>query len=114
MTKDLELVAHWEDIVHEVFACTSRFPKAMRFVISNRMCNSALDIMSLLVEAQYTSARKQISLLERANMELTQLRVLLRISVYEKWMSIGGYEELSRKLDEAGKRMYAWKQKKKS
>lgn len=110
MKRDLEVAVLWEDVVHELFVITTRFPKAMRFVISNRITNTALDITSLLVEAQYATIHEQPPLLSKANLLITQLRVLLRISAREQWLSLGQLDLICTQIDVVGKQIYAWKQ----
>ena len=111
MKRNLEVVVQWEDVVHELFGITGRFPKAVRFVIANRITNHALDIMSLLVEAQYAPTKEQLPLLSRASVLITQLRVLLRISARERWLSLGQLDIICTQIDVVGKRIYVWKQK---
>ena len=116
MKRNLEVAVQWEDVVHELFVITGRFPKAVRYVTANRITNLALDIMSLLVEAQYAPTQEQPPLLSRASVLITQLRVLLRISARERWLSLGQLDLICTQIDVVGKRIYAWKetQKKKS
>ena len=116
MKRDLEVAVQWEDVVHELFVITGRFPKSLRFVIANRITNLALDIMSLLVEAQYAPSKTQPEILSTCSILITQLRVLLRISARERWLSLGQLDLICTQIDVVGKRIYAWKetQKKKS
>ena len=111
MKRDLEVAVQWEDVVHELFVITGRFPKSVRFVIANRIANLALDIMSLLVEAQYAPTQEQPPLLSRASVLITQLRVLLRISARERWLSLGQLDLICTQIDVVGKRIYVWRQK---
>ena len=116
MKRDLEVAVQWEDVVHELFVITGRFPKAVRYVTANRITNLALDIMSLLVEAQYAPSKTQPEILSKCSILITQLRVLLRISARERWLSLGQLDLICTQIDVVGKRIYAWKetQKKKS
>ena len=116
MKRDLEVAVQWEDVVHELFVITGRFPKTVRVVIANRITNLALDIMSLLVEAQYAPSKIQPEILSKCSILITQLRVLLRISARERWLSLGQLDLICTQIDVVGKRIYAWKetQKKKS
>jgi len=54
------------------------FPRLQRFVLGERFENAALDLLDLLVEAQFRRDKQE--LLRRANLALVRLRHLLRLA----------------------------------
>lgn len=109
MSREVEAVVLWEDVVHELFAVTNRFPKAQRFVISNRIVTVSLEIAEEMVFAQYAKKDKQADILESVNGKFTQLRLLLRIANRENFLSTGRLSTIVEKIDTVAKMVYGWK-----
>jgi hypothetical protein len=103
----LLLFQHWERVVEEVLKRTGDFPKKARFTFSGRIDNLALDIIEAIVEARYSRKRRRERLHE-VNLKLTRLRVLLRISHQQRYLSHAAYEQLSRLINEAGRMVGGW------
>lgn len=102
----LPLIVHWEKVVHDVLGRTAKFPKHVRFTLSGRIDNLALDIYEALVEARFT--RDKVSTLKRANLALEKLRLLLRLCRDERHLDRGGFEHLARQLEDAGRMLGGW------
>ena len=109
MSRDVEAIVLWEDVVHQLFDITNRFPKNQRFVLTNRIMDVALDIVEMLVDAQYTKRIAQGERLERVNGLFTKLRVLLRISNRENFISTGRLGNIIEQIDTVAKMVYGWK-----
>jgi hypothetical protein len=86
-------------------AC-DRMPKHTRFTISGRIANVALDITAVLVEAIYSQDKK--ALLQRLNLLLEQLRILIRLSKDRKHLTLAQYAFISEALNETGKMTGGW------
>ena len=106
--REMQVVVLWEQIVHEMLDITSRFPKFIRPVVSNRLLNYCFDVLDQLVSAQYSSKSKQGEFLQQVNLHLTKIRFLLRISCQEQWLSEGRLIALNEKIDQVGKGIYGW------
>lgn len=109
MSRDVEAIVQWEDVIHQLFDITNRFPKNQRFVISNRIMDVALDIVETLVDAQYTKRTEQGERLERVNGLFTKLRVLLRIANRENFISTGRLGDIVDQIDTVARMVYGWK-----
>jgi four helix bundle protein len=105
----LPLIALWEQVVGEVLDRTRSFPKHARFTFASRIDRLGLDILERLVEARYAPRRETPSHLRAADSALTRLRVLLRLSTDRSFLSLGAYEHLSRRMDEAGRMLGGWR-----
>ncbi len=78
----------------------------MRFTLSSRIDNLALDVLEKIVEARY--AKEKTTALSQASLSLEKLRVLLRISHEERHLDHRGFEYIIRNVDEAGRMIGGW------
>lgn len=88
---------------------TVKFPKAQRFLLAKRIEDAALDFHERIVRAGRpgSSARG----LREADIELTKLRLYLRLAADLHLMSVGQYEHVARMVNEIGKLLGGWVRK---
>ncbi len=91
----------WYDFIKWLLNKTDKFPKKIRFSLSNRIDNLALDIIEGISEARYS--RKKMDVLRRIDLDMEKLQVLLRLCHDMEYLDHKGYEFASRKINEAGK-----------
>ncbi len=103
---ELPLFVHWEKTLRDILSRTEKFPKRVRFTLSSRIDNLALDVLEQIVEARYTKDKSAV--LRQANVDLEKLRVLLRISHDERHLDHKGFEHVARNIDEAGCMIGGW------
>jgi hypothetical protein len=103
---ELPLFVHWERTLKDLLSRTGKFPKSVRFTLSSRIDNLALDVLELIVEARYSKDKS--AALSRASLSLEKLRVLLRISHDERHLDRRGFEHVARHIDEAGRMLGGW------
>ena len=103
---ELPLFVLWEQALRDILARTEKFPKRVRFTLSSRIDNLALDVLEKIVEARYTKDKSAV--LRQANLDLEKLRVLLRISHDERHLDHKGFEHVARNIDEAGRMIGGW------
>ncbi len=104
---ELQALTSWTEFLEWLLPTTEKFPKKVRFTLTNRIDNTALDVVETLIEAQYT--RQPAPLIKKANLTLTKLRVLLRIAHKLAFLPNRQYEHASRIIDEVGRMLGAWK-----
>jgi four helix bundle protein len=104
----------WERITCDLMARTERFPKSIRFTLSARIEEAALDVLEGLAEARFASGRRKADLLSRADGALARLRVLVRLAHARGVLDHGGYEHVSRELTEAGRMLGGWRRERSS
>ena len=97
---------HWYKTCDWILQACDRMPKQTRFTVSGRIANLALDITALLTEAIYSKVR--IPLLQRVNLLLEQLRILLRLSKDRRYISLAQYEYITDALYQCGKMAGGW------
>ena len=104
--KELPILVKWMEFLKWLLPATEKFPKRARFPFADRINNLALDIVEDLIEAQYTHQKR--ALLQRANLRLEKLRILLRISYEQKYLAYKAYEHAVRAVNEVGKMLGGW------
>jgi len=103
---DLPIFVHWVDFLDWLLAKTGGFPKSARFTFANRIDNLALDVLEDIIEARYT--REKVAILQRANLRLEKIRVLIRLCHRRRYLAHAGYEHAARQIDEAGRMLGGW------
>ena len=102
----LPSLVHWEKTVRDLLMRTQKFPKKIRFTLTTRIDNLALDIYEGLTEARYT--RNKVHILKKLNLNMEKLRLLLRLCHDEKYLDRRGFECVARNLEEAGRMIGGW------
>lgn len=103
---DYPLFTHWYKTLDWILQRCEGFPKDVRFTISNRIANAALDVLELIIEAIYSKDRKPILL--KINLLLEKLRIFFRLSMDRKYISMKQYEYISLEINEGGKMVGGW------
>jgi hypothetical protein len=108
--KNLEypVFAKWYETVDWILTRCEGFPKDVRFTISNRISNLALDVLERITEAIYTKNRT--SILRAINLMLEKLRILFRLCFDRRYLSFSQYEHVSKAINETGKMVGGWTQ----
>lgn len=112
MTPDPPLFVLWYDFSRWLIEKTEKFPKKIRFSFTNRIDNLALDIIEGIVEARYSARKREI--LQRVDLSLEKLRILLRMCHDQQYLDTRGYEFASKKIREAGKMVGGWRRQQES
>lgn len=106
MADELPVFTKWLEFLNWLLPTTEKFPKKVRFTLSQRIDNLALDVVEDLVEARYT--REKMPPLRRANLRLEKLRVLLRLCYQQRHLPSRQYEHAMRILYEVGRMLGGW------
>lgn len=77
-----------------------------RFVLGDRIANTALDILEGLVEASHL--REKRAVLGTVNLKLERLRYLIRMSKDLQLLSLRKYEYVAREMNEVGAMLGGW------
>jgi hypothetical protein len=95
------------DLAIWLIAKVEKFPRSLRFSLGERLIGRSLDLLEALASAAY--AKDKMALLERANLSVTSLRFLLRMSFDLKLMGSDSQEFASAKLEEIGRMIGGWR-----
>ena len=83
------------------------FPRRQKFLLGDRIQNTALDVLERLIEATYIKQRDEH--LARANLGIEKLRFLFRLAQELRCLDRRRYEHAARSLDEVGRKVGAWR-----
>lgn len=100
------LFAHWEGFLGWLLDHTQKFPKHLRFTLTGRIDNLALDIYTRIAEARYR--RDRVALLERLNLDLELLRLLLRLARDRRVLDPHSFAYACEAIDTAGRMVGGW------
>lgn len=103
---DLPIFSRWLSFLEWLLPTTEKFPKRVRFTFADRINNLALDIVEDLVDARYT--RDKAPILQRINLRLEKLRILLRLCHGQGILPHGGFEHAARAINEVGRMLGGW------
>jgi four helix bundle protein len=94
------------DLVLWLVPKLEKFPKQHRFTLGQRIFDNALDLLSSLVEAAYTT--EKAPMLRTASRKTNVLRYLLRLSKDLRLLALNGYTHATERLDEVGRMIGGW------
>ena len=83
-----------------------KFPKSYRFSVGQRLIDTALDLLLLLVEAAYRRDKRET--LRTASLRTNALRFLLRLAHDLKLLPGSAYAFATEQLDEVGRMVGGW------
>lgn len=106
MSHGTNSISKTHELLEWLLPAVSKFPKDKRYTLGQRIENKLLDILELLLEANYSKVK--IETLKRANMELEIFRYLIRLSYDLQFVNLGRYEYISRETNEIGKLVGGW------
>jgi hypothetical protein len=90
------------------FDRTAAIPKSQRFTFGQRLDNTTLDGLMLVVRAIYTSGARKRECLTELNLLLEQLRVLWRLVHERRWISQQQALFVNGRIDEIGRMAGGW------
>ncbi len=94
-------------LVRWLIPTVDRFPRRQKFLLGDRIQTTALAGLERLVEATFTRNRGR--LLDRVNVDLDKLRLLLRLAKELGYLDLRRYEHAARRLDEVGRLVGGWR-----
>ena len=76
--KDIPLLTVWLDFIQFLGAVCDRMPKKVRFTLSRRVYDLALEVAELIVDAKYSQVDSKC--INKMNKSVTKIRLLLRVA----------------------------------
>lgn len=107
MKEDFPLFVKWYDLMNYLIDRLEKFPRNVRFTVSDRMFNVILDVSDLIVTAIYSRERKEV--LDRINLHLERLRVYIRLCHDRRYISTKQYGHISVQINEVGSMVGGWR-----
>jgi 23S rRNA-intervening sequence protein len=84
----------------------ANFPKDQKFLLADRIERILLDILEMLIEANYSKQKRDI--LIKVNLKLDVLRFMMRIAKDMKYVNINAYDFFCQSAIEIGKMVGGW------
>lgn len=106
MLEELTIFQKTYDLILWLFPAVNKFPKSQRFVLGQRIEDSILEFLRLMIRAN--ASRNKLPILADASVELDQLRILIRLSKDLKFISINQYGFVSKMINEIGRMLGGW------
>ena len=109
MKKDFIIHTKMIDVAVWLFEKANTFPKKQRFVLGQKIENSALVCLRLIVEANEIKTESAVlEKLDELNIELCVLRDLLRMAYEVNFIKATSLEYIIQQIDEVGKMCGGW------
>ena len=89
------------DPIIYLYPMVNKFPKAEKFVLGQRIENTAINVLEGLIIANQELNKE--SALKKTAVELEKMRIFIRLAKDLKFISIGQYEQVSMQINEIGK-----------
>ena len=99
------LEAHYQ-FLQWLIPTVEKFPRSQKFMLGDRIQETALYVLEALIEATYTRDRR--GHLARANLGLEKLRFFFRLASDLHYLDARRYEYAARALDETGRLIGGW------
>lgn len=100
------------DLLKWLVPCTLRFPREHRFMLASRIQTNGYELQrALLVAVKAGNPREEAEALRRADVELAELRLNLRLANDLELLEARGYEHACRLTDEVGRLLGGWQKK---
>ena len=106
---ELLALQRWEEFCGWFLEHTGRWPKALRFTLTQRLENHALDVLEELVQARY-QPRGRLGRLQAINLVLERMRFLLRLAHGRASVPKRAFERACSSIDEVGRMLHGWRQ----
>jgi len=108
MSEIMVIYTRTYDFVTWLLPMSEKFPKSQRFIVTQRLQNSALNFQELLIEANTLRGAKRTEKLRLADAELRKTRLYLRLCEKWKWLTTGHYKHASVMVAEIGRLLGGW------
>ncbi|MEM9887846.1 MAG: diversity-generating retroelement protein Avd [Bacteroidota bacterium] len=86
----------------------AKYPRAQKFLLADRIQTKMMDILEQLIGAYYSRGAKKKGLLYEVNIQLEQMRYLIRLSKDLRCIDLRRYEFIQSKINEIGQQIGAW------
>ena len=93
-------------LIREIYKDCNSFPKSQKFVLGQRIENTAVNIMENIISAN--SVVDKSPFFARTSLEIEKLRIFLRLAKDLSFLPFKRYEVISARLDEIGRMLGGW------
>ncbi len=102
----LELRKKWNDYLDWLVDKVERFPQKHKYVLGQRILNTALDVLEQIIVIRYSSREEKSKKLPAFNLKLEVFRELMRIAWRKKIISDRSFLFQEYQTDQVGRMMH--------
>ena len=106
--KESPIFSRTYDFLLWIIPQAQNFPRKHRFGLGERVVRRALDFQETLIAAGLSAGGSRSELLKKADIQLAQLRQIIRLCKDLELFSIGQYEHVAGMLVELGRLLGGW------
>lgn len=104
----LVILTRTYDLLRWILPQCERFPKAQRFLLTQRLADATLDFQEALFDAHAHTGKVRLGHLQTADAHLNKVRLYLRLAHQWQWLTDGQYQHVSAIVAEVGKLLGGW------
>jgi hypothetical protein len=105
--KQNDIIPKMYDLIIWTIRKIEKMPRDQKFILGDRLENTMLETLDLLIEANFTHERA--GLLKDANMRIEKTRYLYRMLFDLHYVSMDQFEYFSGKITEIGRMVGGWR-----
>ena len=99
------------DLLKEIIKRNQHFPRRQQHMLGDRLQTFGTEILENLIRAAYAPHDKKATLLREINIQLEQLRFLLRMAYELGFYNSNGYQQLFEQVQAIGRSVGGWLKK---
>ncbi len=108
MSQEMVIFSRSFDLLTWLLPAADKFPRAQRFVVTQRLTGAALDMQEALFHANARRREERLAHLRAADAHLNAVRLYLRLAYHWRWLSSGQHEHVSGMVEEIGRLLGGW------
>jgi four helix bundle protein len=105
---DAPIIQKISDFYQDLYLVVEKMPKKDKYALGLRIQNLTLDLLELTIEAENISKKEKILPLNKANIKIDLLKILIRLTYEIRAIDQKKYLRLEEKLQEIGKMLGGW------
>lgn len=106
--KEIKVLPALYDLILWFAPKISNYPKKYKYTLGDRITDRQLSILEIIIEAKYTGGRKKSHFLRKINLNIEQLRFLVRLSKDLQCISLDQYEYAAKEINAIGRMVGGW------
>jgi hypothetical protein len=102
VAENMKVYQKWEDMAKDVYITLQSYPKSEKFTIAADTRHALMLLGRYIYRANNVSKLQKRQAIEEADLALVDLKLLIRMGMVLKFMSIKRYEIVSEQATEIG------------
>ena len=102
------IIQNVTDFYKELYLTIEKMPKKDKYTLGEKLENSTLNLLELLLAASFTERERKVNLLNQAAAKLDLLKILVRLAENLQAISTKKYLYLEEILQEIGRMLGGW------